>query len=145
MSNPAKHAIAYQKEAVRSNHENEALRLKMERQQHEEVIQMQKRFEEQKNQAIKSLVRSQKDEQRQLRDQDYAFKKQQKRADLIRRINEENEKRMQIEAEVARLESEEAEWIKKLQNTNQVQAEASSKLLVALNGNVEEINNVKPR
>ena len=118
MSNQAKHAIAYQKEAVRSNHENEALRLKMERQQHEEVIQMQKRFEEQKNQAIKSLVRSQKDEQRQLRDQDYAFKKQQKRADLIRRINEENEKRMQIEAEVARLESEEAEWIKKLQNTN---------------------------
>lgn len=36
------------------------------------------------------------------------------RADLIRRINEENEKRMQIEAEVARLEAEEAEWIHKL-------------------------------
>jgi len=27
---------------------------------------------------------------------------------------------MQIEREVARLEAEEAEWIKKLQNTNQI-------------------------
>jgi len=27
---------------------------------------------------------------------------------------------MQIEKEVARLEAEEAEWIKKLQNTNQI-------------------------
>ena len=46
------------------------------------------------------------------------MKRQQQRAELIIRINEENEKRMQIEAEVARLEQEEAEWIKKLQNTN---------------------------
>ena len=43
---------------------------------------------------------------------------------------------MQIEAEVARLEAEEAEWIKKLQNTNQVQQAASSELLEALNGEV---------
>ena len=44
--------------------------------------------------------------------------RQRQRAELIRRINEENEKRMQIEREVARLEAEEAEWIRKLQNTN---------------------------
>lgn len=48
------------------------------------------------------------------------MQRQQQRQDLIRRINEENEKRMQIEREVARLEAEEAEWIKKLQNTNQI-------------------------
>jgi len=54
--------------------------------------------------------------------------------ELIRRINEENEKRMQIESEVARLEHEEAEWIKKLQNTNQIQADAFSELEVALSG-----------
>lgn len=46
------------------------------------------------------------------------MKRQQQRAELIRRINEENEKRMAIESEVHRLEREEAEWIKKLQNTN---------------------------
>jgi hypothetical protein len=42
------------------------------------------------------------------------IKRQQQRAELIRRINEENDKRMQIESEVARLEREEADWIKKL-------------------------------
>ena len=42
------------------------------------------------------------------------MKRQQQRLDLIRRINEENEKRLQIQAEVDRLEKEEAEWIKRL-------------------------------
>lgn len=67
------------------------------------------------------------------------LKRQQQRGELIRRINEENEKRMQIESEVARLEREEAEWIKKLQNTNQVQATAFGELEVALNGDPNEI------
>ena len=66
-------------------------------------------------------------------------KRLEKRQDLIRRINEENEKRMQIEREVARLESEEAEWIRKLQNTNQIQATAFSELETALNGDPEEL------
>ena len=34
--------------------------------------------------------------------------------DLIRRINEENQKRMQLEAEIDRMEAEEREWIAKL-------------------------------
>lgn len=63
----------------------------------------------------------------------------QQRAELIRRINEENEKRMQIEREVARLEAEEAEWIRKLQNTNQVQATAFGELETALNGDQAEL------
>jgi hypothetical protein len=66
-------------------------------------------------------------------------KRLEKRQDLIRRINEENEKRMQIEREVARLESEEAEWIRKLQNTNQIQATAFSELETALNGDPAEL------
>ena len=41
-------------------------------------------------------------------------KRLQQRQELIRKINEENETRMQIEREVARLEAEEAEWIRKL-------------------------------
>ena len=41
-------------------------------------------------------------------------KRLQQRQELIRKINEENEKRMQSEREVARLEAEEAEWIRKL-------------------------------
>ncbi len=46
---------------------------------------------------------------------------------------------MQIEREVARLEAEEAEWIKKLQNTNQIQATAFGELESALNGDPNEI------
>lgn len=64
------------------------------------------------------MIRRQKNEMVEAREQEKALKKYQQRMDLIRRINEENEKRMQIEAEVARLEQEEAQWIKKIQNTN---------------------------
>lgn len=46
---------------------------------------------------------------------------------------------MAIESEVARLERDEAEWIKKLQNTNQVQATAFGELEVALNGDPHEV------
>lgn len=63
-----------------------------------------------------------------------ALKKQQQRLDLIRRINEENEKRIQIQTQVQMLEQQEAEWIKKLQNTSQVQQQAFSELETALNG-----------
>ena len=66
-------------------------------------------------------------------------KRLQQRQELIRRINEETEKRMQIEREVARLEAEEAEWIRKLQNTNQIQATAFGELETALNGDPAEL------
>jgi hypothetical protein len=46
---------------------------------------------------------------------------------------------MQIEREVARLEAEVAEWIRKLQNTNQVQATAFGELETALNGDPTEL------
>ena len=63
---------------------------------------------------MKQMIRNQKSEQIAAREQEKALKKQQQRMDLIRRINEENEKRMQIEAEIDRLEAEEADWINKL-------------------------------
>lgn len=53
---------------------------------------------------MKQMIRRQKNEMVEAREQEKAFKKYQQRMDLIRRINEENEKRMQIESEVARLE-----------------------------------------
>ena len=130
-----------QKQAIDSNKNSnhfknaqEAERLKQERQQHEEMISMQKKAEELKAQSMKQMIRSQKEEQKELRNHEAALKRQQQRLDLIRRINEENEKRLQIQAEVDRLEKEEADWIKKLQNTSQIQAAAFSELEVALNG-----------
>lgn len=96
----------------------EAERLKQEKMQHEEMILMQKKAEELKAQSRRYEINRAKEEQRELRNQELALKRQQQRLDLISRINEENEKRMQIQAQVAMLEREENEWIKKLQNTS---------------------------
>ena len=88
--------------------------------QHEEMVAMQKRTEELKNKSMKQMIKSQKQEGVSNREQEKAFKRQQQRQDLINRINEENDQRKSIETEVGRLETEEAEWIKKLQHTNQL-------------------------
>jgi hypothetical protein len=82
--------------------------------QHEEMVAMQKKTEELKNRSMKQMIRSQKQEGVNSREQEKMFKRQQQRQDLINRINEENDRRKQIEGEVGRLEMEEAEWIKKL-------------------------------
>lgn len=136
-----------QQKAVEVNQTNhkihnlrEAERLKMERVQHQEMIDMQKKSDELKAQTMKHMIRGQKEEQKELRAQEQALKRQQQRLDLIRRINEENEKRIQIQTQVARLEKEEADWIRKLQNTSQVQAQAFSELEVALNGDVTNMH-----
>ena len=101
---------------------DDATRLKQERMQNEEMISQQKNSDQLKAQSRKFEINRQKEEQKELRAQEQALKRQQQRLDLIRKINEENEKRMQIQAQVAMLEREEAEWIKKLQNTSQIQA-----------------------
>ena len=72
------------------------MRLKAEREQHEEMIRVQKRSDELKAQTMKHLIKGQKEEQKEMRAQEQAFKRQQQRLDLIHRINEENEKRIQL-------------------------------------------------
>lgn len=109
------------------------------------MIGMQKKADELKAQSMKQMIRSQKDEQKDLRNHESALKRQQQRLDLIRRINEENEQRIQIQTEVDRLEKEEADWIKKLQNTSQVQAQAFGELEVALNGDPNGLPNQVPQ
>jgi len=78
------------------------------------MVAMQKKTEELKNRSMKQMIRSQKQEGVNSREQEKMFKRQQQRQDLINRINKENDRRKQIEGEVGRLEMEEAEWIKKL-------------------------------
>ena len=82
------------------------------------MVAMQRKTEELKNRSMKQMIRSQKQEGVNDREQDKMYKRQQQRQDLINRINEENDRRKSIETEVGRLETEEAEWIKKLQHTN---------------------------
>jgi hypothetical protein len=81
---------------------------------HEEMVNMQKHTEELKNKSMKQMIRSQKAEAVNMREQEKMMKRQMQRADLIQRINEENDHRTKIEMQVSRLEQDEAEWIKKL-------------------------------
>ena len=55
-----------------------------------------------------------------MREQEKAMKRQAQRMELIVRIEAENTRRQEIERQVAQLEAQEAEWIKKLQHTNQL-------------------------
>ena len=69
---------------------DEAFRLKQEREQHLEMIEMQKKSDELKAQTMKHMIKGQKEEQKELRAQELALKKRQQRVDLINKINEEN-------------------------------------------------------
>ena len=60
-------------------------------------------------------------------------KKFKARQDLIQKILQENEARINIEAEIARMEQEELELIQKLQNTQLLQKAAYEDLEGALN------------
>ena len=55
---------------------------------------------------------------------------------LIDFSNEENNKRMEVESQVADLEKEEYELIQRLQNTSNIQKQAYEDLESALNGNM---------
>ena len=55
---------------------------------------------------------------------------------LINSILEENNRRMETEAQVAQLEKEEYELIQRLQNTSNIQKQAYEDLESALNGNL---------
>ena len=90
-------AVRYNKDSQVERNAREAERLKQERMQHQEMIDMQKKSDELKAQTMKHMIRGQKEEQKELRSQENALKRQQQRLDLIRRINEENEKRVQIQ------------------------------------------------
>lgn len=124
----------FNKMSVYDRAQQEAMRLKNERMHHEEMVNMQKHTEELKNKSMKQMIRSQKAEAVNMREQEKMMKRQMQRADLIRRINEENDKRKKIEMQVSRLEQDEAEWIKKLQHTNQLQSVACSEYEGALTG-----------
>ena len=139
----------HQKEMIRNQQMSQAEKnfreaelLKADSAHNDDLIRMQRENEELKAKSMQQMVRSQKEEAMEMRMMEKERRRLQMRQDLIRRINEENEKRIQIEREVARLEEQEAEWIRRLQNTNQGQATAFGELETALNGDVSKLDEV---
>lgn len=70
-------AIRFNKDDQRNRNAGEADRLKQERMQHQEMIEMQKKSDELKAQTMKHMIRGQKEEQKELRAQEQALKRQQ--------------------------------------------------------------------
>merc|ERR1711981_87109 len=85
-----KDAIDNNKAALYNRATQEAFRLKQEQRQHEEMVRMQKTTEELKNKSMKQMIRGQKMDSVNMREQEKMMKRQAQRMDLINRINEEN-------------------------------------------------------
>lgn len=86
-----------------------------------------------KNASIKEMIRKQKMDANDRKEQEIREKKMQQRNRLINSILEENNKRMEIEQKVSELEKEEYELIQRLQNTSNIQKQAYEDLESALN------------
>jgi hypothetical protein len=107
-------------QSVLQQAQGEAMRLKHEREQHEKMIALQRDTEGMHNTQMKNMIRAQKEDSVAQRNHEKEMKRQAQRMQLIERINGENTRRQEIEQQVAQLEAQEAEWIKKLQHTNQI-------------------------
>ena len=99
----------------------------MERQRQEEAM---------RNGQMKQQIKTQEQEAIARRQEEAEVKRLQKRQELMQKIIAENKRRMEAEAEVARLEQLELELIQKLQNTQVMQKTAYDDLENALNGNI---------
>lgn len=105
-------------QSVMKQAQDEANRLKHEREQHEKMIRLQQDTDAMHNMQMKTMIRTQKADSVAQRQYEKAMKQQSQRHALIEKINAENAKRQDIERQVAQLEAAEAEWISKLQHTN---------------------------
>lgn len=139
-----KESTNYSKSAKEQEKRAEAERLKREREEHQNMLAQQREQERLKNNSIKQLIKSQENEHHEKMREMQMSKKQQARQELIDKILTENEKRIHIEHEVARMEQEELELIQKLQNTKTVQEGAYHDLEEALNGDVSSVTAGSP-
>jgi len=110
----------------------EAERVKVEKSETRDIMEMQKEQELLKNASIKQMIKNQEKELAEKKKRDFAEKQARSRADLEEKIMKEDDGRRQREAEVARLEEEELELIRKLQNTQLHQEAAYAELENAL-------------
>ena len=91
--------------------QEEAQRLKAEKQKNQSIIQLTKQQEQMKNNNVKEMIRQQKQMAEERKEMERQEKKLQQRNRLINSILDENKRRMDIEAQVAKLEKEEYDLI----------------------------------
>lgn len=116
----------------------EAERIKREKAEGSNFKNLQKEQEHLKNASLKQMVKTHEQELEEKKRLLAQERREKSRQDVINKILQENEKRVEIEGQVARLEQEELELIQKLQNTQVLQKSAYEDLEGALNGEVSQ-------
>lgn len=124
--------IQLTKEMQLKKAQEEAERLKLEKREQREFLNMQKQQEYLKNASMKQMIKNQELEVEEKKRKEIAEKKAKTRLELQQKIISENQRRMHIESEVAKMEQEELELIQRLQNTQLLQKQAYEDLETAI-------------
>lgn len=112
---------------------------KRELEDQKELLEYQKREDFLRNTSRKQMIKNTQKEAHDRKVQEAEEKKLQAKRALMEKIIKENQKRMEKEAKVARLEQEELELIQKLQNTQLLQKAAYEELEQALDTGEEDV------
>lgn len=134
MRHEIKDRIKRTKETIEEKRRREAERLRQEKKEQEELVEMQKQQDQLKNTSIKQMIRNREKEAEERRRRDYAEKQAKARSNLDEKVLRENQRRMEHEKMVAKMEQEELELIQRLQNTQCIQKSAYENLEQALAG-----------
>lgn len=129
-----KEKINNRAEEIRAQKVEEARRLKQEKKEQEEMLNMYKQQEQLKNTSLRLMITNNEAEASEKRKRDYAEKKAIARSHLDEKVLRENQRRIAHEEQVARMEQEELELIQRLQNTQWIQKAAYEDLEQALAG-----------
>mmetsp|Transcript_17233 Transcript_17233/g.15227 ORF Transcript_17233/g.15227 Transcript_17233/m.15227 type:complete len:163 (+) Transcript_17233:252-740(+) len=117
MRNDMKKKIKQTDSETKNKRRFEAERLRQEKREQEELVEMYRQQEQLKNTSMKQMIRNNEKEAEEKRRRDFAEKQAMARSNLDAKVLKENQKRMEHEDMVAKMEQEELELIQRLQNT----------------------------
>ena len=95
----------------------EAARLRQEKREQEEIVEMYNQQDKLKKTSVKQMIRNREKEAEEKRRRDFAQKQAKARSNLDEKVLRENQRRMEHEKMVSKMEQEELELIQRLQNT----------------------------
>lgn len=134
LRNEIKQRISSTNNEILSKRKEEAERLRQEKREQEEMLEMYKQQEKSRATSVKLMVKNREMEAEEKRKRDLAEKRAIARNNLDEKVLRENQLRMTHEQQVAKMEEEELELIKRLQNTQCIQKAAYEDLEQALAG-----------
>ena len=114
----------------------EVLAIKLARKENQNLIEQNKNLELLEKTTLTQNVKNQHREAEEKRRRQEEERKAKVRAELERKIEEENIKKQQKDEEIARMEQEELELIQRLQNSQMLQRSAYEELELAMSGNL---------